>query len=313
MSHFARTTAARDRTATRNLALLRKIALNIVSRNTTSKASVRARRKKAAWNDAHMLKPPVGSQSFVQSRNGISCVAPGSHPVAEALERRVPLAEQRRQVPPRAASAASAANPQHRLDKQPVVTAGSARVGGLTETKRLHFLPLRVCQAEPIHGKLLLELESQPTLHGNPDPQQALVDLLTNPRFRRTWTPEQRQQIIIDALRSGMSIERFARMSGLTPSVVYCWRKELAARVQHGQDLLPHDPLQHSAAIPTFAFVHVAPAPSELASRIVSDAPDAPVHDTVEVILTNGRRVRLHVQLDAKALHHLLAVLECSS
>ena len=46
----------RDRTATRNLALLRKIALNIVGRDRTSKVSVRARRKKAAWNDSYMLK-----------------------------------------------------------------------------------------------------------------------------------------------------------------------------------------------------------------------------------------------------------------
>ena len=46
----------RDRTAARNLALLRKIALNIVSRDRTSRANVRARRKKAAWNDAYMLK-----------------------------------------------------------------------------------------------------------------------------------------------------------------------------------------------------------------------------------------------------------------
>jgi len=50
----------RDRTAARNLALLRKIALNIVGRGQTSKASVRARRKKAAWNDAYMLKLLAG-------------------------------------------------------------------------------------------------------------------------------------------------------------------------------------------------------------------------------------------------------------
>ena len=50
----------RDRTAARNLALLRKIALNIVSRDKASKASVRARRKKAAWNDSHMLQLLVG-------------------------------------------------------------------------------------------------------------------------------------------------------------------------------------------------------------------------------------------------------------
>lgn len=50
----------RDRTAARNLALLRKIALNIVGRDVTSKASVRARRKRAAWNDAYMLKLLIG-------------------------------------------------------------------------------------------------------------------------------------------------------------------------------------------------------------------------------------------------------------
>ena len=50
----------RDRTAARNLALLRKIALNVVGRDRTSKASVRARRKKAAWNDSYMLQLLVG-------------------------------------------------------------------------------------------------------------------------------------------------------------------------------------------------------------------------------------------------------------
>jgi len=50
----------RDRTAARNLALLRKIALNIVGRDKASKASVRARRKKAAWNDSYMLQLLIG-------------------------------------------------------------------------------------------------------------------------------------------------------------------------------------------------------------------------------------------------------------
>ena len=147
----------------------------------------------------------------------------------------------------------------------------------------------------------------------DPSDRAQLVELLTKPRFRRTWTPEQRQQIVIDALRSGMSIERFARMSGLTPSVVYRWKDELATRVRHGYDLLPHDPRQHSAATPTFASVHVAAAPLEPAPRISSNISETPAHDTVEVVLANGRRVRLHARVDAKALHDLLAVLECSS
>ena len=45
----------RDRTAARNLALLRKIALNLVARDRSGRTSLRGRRKKTAWNDAYML------------------------------------------------------------------------------------------------------------------------------------------------------------------------------------------------------------------------------------------------------------------
>ena len=131
------------------------------------------------------------------------------------------------------------------------------------------------------------------------------VDLFTNPRCRRTWTPEQKQQIVMDALRSGLSIERFARMSGLTPSVLHRWKQDLTVYVGHGQDLA-----KQSTAAPTFASVHVAPASSGPAPRGPFNALEASAHDTVEVILTNGRRVRLHARMDAKVLHDILAVLE---
>jgi predicted transposase YbfD/YdcC len=46
----------RDRTAARNLAVLRKIAINLVGRDRSSKASIRAKRKRAAWDDSYMLQ-----------------------------------------------------------------------------------------------------------------------------------------------------------------------------------------------------------------------------------------------------------------
>src|SRR4051812_23996892 len=49
-------TARRHRTAARNFALLRKIALNLVARDRTTQTSLRGRRKKAAWNDAYMFQ-----------------------------------------------------------------------------------------------------------------------------------------------------------------------------------------------------------------------------------------------------------------
>ena len=46
----------RHRTAARNLALLRKIALNLVAADRSSQTGLRGRRKKAAWNDDYMLR-----------------------------------------------------------------------------------------------------------------------------------------------------------------------------------------------------------------------------------------------------------------
>ncbi len=44
----------RERTAARNLALLRKVALNLVRADTTLKASLKGKRKSAAWNNDFM-------------------------------------------------------------------------------------------------------------------------------------------------------------------------------------------------------------------------------------------------------------------
>jgi hypothetical protein len=50
----------RDRIAARNLAVLRKIAINLISRDRTTRISIRARRKQAAWNDEYMLSLLAG-------------------------------------------------------------------------------------------------------------------------------------------------------------------------------------------------------------------------------------------------------------
>jgi predicted transposase YbfD/YdcC len=50
----------RDRRAARNFAILHKVAINLVSRNRSAKASIRARRKKAAWDDSYMRQLLAG-------------------------------------------------------------------------------------------------------------------------------------------------------------------------------------------------------------------------------------------------------------
>jgi hypothetical protein len=52
---------ARDQRTARNLAVLRKIAINLVARDRSTKASVRARRKRAAWDSDYMVQLLAGS------------------------------------------------------------------------------------------------------------------------------------------------------------------------------------------------------------------------------------------------------------
>jgi transposase len=129
-------------------------------------------------------------------------------------------------------------------------------------------------------------------------------ELLTNSRTRRRWTPEQKQQIVLAALRSGMSLERFSRVSGLTPSVVHRWKHELATRLQQEHAALPVPP-----TAPSFATVHVGSTEQELP---VADSVNmaASTADMIEVMLGNGRRLRCHVQIEPAILHRLLVVLE---
>lgn len=50
----------RDRTAAQNLALLRKIAINLVKQHRSSRASIKGRRKMAAWNNEYMKQVIAG-------------------------------------------------------------------------------------------------------------------------------------------------------------------------------------------------------------------------------------------------------------
>ncbi len=46
----------RGRTAAPNWAILRRTALNLAGRDQSSRASIRAKRKRAAWGDSNILQ-----------------------------------------------------------------------------------------------------------------------------------------------------------------------------------------------------------------------------------------------------------------
>ena len=111
---------------------------------------------------------------------------------------------------------------------------------------------------------------------------------------------------MVAALQSGLPIERYARMAGLTPSALHRWKHKFAIRI----GILPAAPV--TPPQPGFASVLVAslaeralPGPDPMISAL-----KASVWNSVDIALGNGRRLTVDVRVDGVALRRLLAILE---
>ena len=50
---------------------------------------------------------------------------------------------------------------------------------------------------------------------------------MSKAKRRRKWTPQQKLQIVLEALQSDNKLASVCRREGLAPNVVYNWRKQL--------------------------------------------------------------------------------------
>jgi transposase len=99
-----------------------------------------------------------------------------------------------------------------------------------------------------------------------------------DPRKQQQW-----QQWIQQWQASGLSVRAFCARHCLAEPRFYAWRRQLRQRQQPGVEFVP---------------VHVL-AQAESAAE-----------DGLEVVLTDGRRVRVRPGFDAATLQRLVAVLE---
>jgi transposase len=104
------------------------------------------------------------------------------------------------------------------------------------------------------------------------------VTVLSGPERRRRWTRAEKLRIVEESLNAGISVVEFARQRDLHPNLVHTWRwqarKGFLSESSNGET--------------RFAPVAVVAADAETAPA--SDAKDAAV---IEVVLRNGRIVRL--------------------
>jgi transposase-like protein len=129
-----------------------------------------------------------------------------------------------------------------------------------------------------------------------------------DPQRQRYW-----EEVVRRWREGGQSVAAFCRGEGLRESAFYCWRRKLARRSDRTGERAPDaGDGSRPAACP------VTPAPR--LSRQSAAPPFLPVHVVehamaevahgVEIVLRQGRAVRVGVGFDRQTLAEVLAVLE---
>ena len=114
-------------------------------------------------------------------------------------------------------------------------------------------------------------------------------------RTRRDWSPSEKRRILDEMAAPGANVSLIARRHGVAQSLIYRWRKDAeAAGGTANQSFVP------VAIAPPMALT--GPAAPEL-------LPLAAAH-TIEIILANGRAVRVSADVDTAALVRIVAALE---
>jgi transposase len=129
----------------------------------------------------------------------------------------------------------------------------------------------------------------------------ARVEIVTRGERRREYTAEQRAQILTEAALPGARLLVVAQRHGISPSLVYPWRREAAGRP--ARKLRPRSP----SCVPLLVEGgNRATGPTRSAEPASSSAEV----DRVEVVLRNGRLLRVGSMADPEGVARLVAALE---
>jgi transposase len=108
---------------------------------------------------------------------------------------------------------------------------------------------------------------------------------------RRRWSREEKLAIVEEASGPCVNISAVARRHGIKPALLYRWRKELGAEAPVPMSLVP--------------VVVGSPDEDNTAVGARSGA-----NQTIEITLTNGRALKVPIDLNAAALKRLISALD---
>ena len=126
---------------------------------------------------------------------------------------------------------------------------------------------------------------------------------------RRRWSEAAKQAIVVEAERPGVNISVVARRHGIKPSLLFRWRR-LARGGEDRQNAPAFIPV--TLALP--AVEAPAPEPAAEADASPVSPPPAtsrePSEQRIEIMLSNGRVVRVGAGVDVDSLRRILDAAE---
>ncbi len=128
------------------------------------------------------------------------------------------------------------------------------------------------------------------------------VEIITRGERRRSWTLEQKREIVAESLGSELTPTEVARKHAISSGQLYTWRRQLLS--------MPGTVIEH--AVPRFAEVDLAVA-SLGASEPVPTSGRAPAAlmraGMIEIMLPNGVSLRVDAEVDGRAFRRVLDAL----
>ncbi len=125
------------------------------------------------------------------------------------------------------------------------------------------------------------------------------IEILVRAERRRSWTTEQKHEIVMESLASALTAADVAHKHGITTGQLYTWRRQMVSLRTEA-----------TRRTPQFASVELSPAPTVISpGAIPATPPPARTEGLIEIALPGGAVLRVDAHVDGKALRRVLGAL----
>lgn len=157
---------------------------------------------------------------------------------------------------------------------------------------------------DAITPELIAETESAHTT-GRKSARNGRVEILVRADRRRSWTREQKREIVAESLGPELTPADVARKHGISTGQLYTWRRQMVSLCSAAS----------TRPMPRFVAVELSvpppiPDPTPMLPSSTEPSSRSRPEGLIEIVLPGGVSLRVDAQVDGRALRRVLGALE---